>query len=157
MFIEETFEDWILARFRAAEALVDVTQFEVGEITIENVGGYVKRTPAVVFNVGEDNRATSVIGSRADANNVVLTMYVYVFVTNRFSRKAQRGEARPILRAVRNTLRGLRYTADDGATEGVARVFYLDQEKQGQKGPMALYLQRYEIHTQDFNDNRRTL
>lgn len=166
MFSEEACETFVLNRFQSARtpgdalydtSLASVQVVQVGEVTIDNINEWVKTAPCIVFNLGDDNRAMQTIGARNDANNMTFAVNVYLFSTNKYQRKAQANEARPILRSIRNLLRGLLWTPADGATDGVARFFYLSQEKLGEDGPLSLYLQQYEIHSQDINDTRRSL
>ena len=165
MFIEETCESFIETLLKSAkdngptyiEAMKAVKVIEAGDVTIDNIEDYANHEPAIIFNVGEENRATSPLSAKNDAQNMVFILNVFVFVSNKYGKNSKTTEARPILRAVRELLRGLRYTAADGATEGVARIMYQSQDKVAEAGALGLYLQTYEIHSQDFNDTRRDL
>ena len=163
MFIEETCERFIEALLEEAKttkspvAMEAVKVIEAGDVTIDNIEHYANHEPAIILNVGEENRAAAPLGAKNDAQNMVFTLNVFVFVSNKYGKHHKTTDARPILRAVRELLRGLRYTADDGATEGVARVMYVSQSKVAEAGALGLYLQTYEIHSQDFNDTRRAL
>ena len=172
MFIEEHCELFVIDTLRAAmnpdsasynASLENVKGIEVGEVTLETLGQYMKNTPGIVLNIGEDNRAMSSIGARGDAQHMIFDMFVYISVTNRFSVEAGMNEARSVLRGVRDALRGLLWTENDGAdenrqaTEGRARIFYVEQSKEAVKGATSLYLQKYEVHSQDFNDHRRSI
>ena len=163
MFIEENCETFIQGIFDAAKtagdpsAMSDVKVIEAGDVTIDNVEEYANHEPCIIFNVGEEDRAEGEISAKGDAQNMVFTLNVFVFISNKYGKNKKTGEARPILRAVKELLRGLRYTPADGATEGVARFRYKSKTKVAEAGALGLYLQTYEIHSQDFNDTRRAL
>lgn len=166
MFIEENCEDWILETLRnvkrdampaESSPFYGVKNFLIGEVTIDNVGDYAKSSPAVIINVGEDNRVTKQISDRGDTRGMIFVINVYVIAVNKYSRKAGADESRPILRGLRDTLAGLLYNTSAGATEGAARIYYQSQSLEAAMGPKRLYLQQYEIHSLDKNKTRRTL
>lgn len=164
MFIEENYEAYVKTLFKNAgtpgHALYDVAlrgvKHQPGDVTLDNIGEYIKVAPCVVYNVGEDNRVLSTGTALNDVQMISFMLHVYVFTVNKFSQESGKNTARPLLRAVKNLLRGLRYGPAEGSTEGMTRLLYIDQEKQGASGPHSLYLQRYEIHSKDTNDTRRT-
>jgi len=168
MFNEELCEQWLVSTLKSAQdqaspiysdALATVKAIEViGErdITLENMGTYSKIMPMVVLGI-LDNRVLNSNGSRGDSQFLAYELRVFTFVKNLYADSARQDNARPILRAIRNALRGLLYTTADGATEGPARIYYTGQIIQGSVGPVALYLQTFDIHTMDHNDTARAL
>lgn len=168
MFIEETCEQWLLTVIRTAqdqseatysEALAGVKALEVigeREVTIETIGQYAKISPAIVLGI-LDNTVLNDLTDKGDRQFLSYELRVFLFVRDKFSHESRANNARPILRAIRNAFRGLRYTAADGATEGVARIKYTGQQVIGAINGVALYMMTFAIHSQDTNDTRRTL
>ena len=162
MFIEEDFETYIinlLESERTATPQLEVkTVARIGSVsvTLDTLPQFAKITPAVIVGV-LDNEEISQVNSRADSQMLAYEMRVFLLVKSKASPSEKAAKARPILRQLRTTLRGLLWTAANGATEGPARVFYRSQEVVADNGGVALYLQTYEVRTMDSNDIQRSL
>jgi hypothetical protein len=168
MFNEETCEQFLVSVLEKARdqseptynnALEKVKAVEIiGErdITLENVGNYAKIMPLITLGI-LDNRVLNDNSARGDSQFLAYELRVFTFVKNMYADSARQDLARPILRGIRNAFRGLIYSVADGATEGPARIKYTGQVIQGSVGSVALYLQTFDIHTQDHNEQVRTL
>lgn len=175
MFSESTFEQHAANLLRRAgdgqDALFDPLLATVR--TIQTVGAsdlsleedragntviaFTQQTPAVVLGCLAELTEVGQTSARADSSMVAIPFRVFLLVSGFRGRNEAAEVGRPMLAALRNLYRGLRYTADDGATEGVARVFFRRQYLVADVAGVALYAQEYEIHTFDMNTTPRAL
>ena len=162
MFIEETYEQHLIDTLKAAKndatplAVKSIKAIDDVDITIENFPSYAKIAPAVIVGVMDDEvlNANNALG---DSQTLSYDVRIFLLVQNKSKRGAINATARPILRKLKDTLRGKRFTTALGATENTGILYYAGRQLIAAVGGIGLYLQSYELHTLDTNDTRRTV
>ena len=162
MFIEEEFEDHLINVLEAAKTetpaleVKKIARIDDVDITLENFSQYAKVQPAVLVGVMDDT-VENVTGSTGDGNVLAYEVRVFLLVQSRAEKGGLQAAARPILRRLKDKLRGLRYTAANGAQDNSGRLFYAGTQIITAEAGVALYLQTYTLQTLDINDTRRSL
>ena len=162
MFIEEDFEQHVVNLLTSAKTatpqleIKTIALMDDVDITLDNFHEYAKDQPAVIVGLLDD-AILNTVGALNDSQNLTYELRVFLLVQSKEKKGGIMKAARPILRQLKNILRGLRYTSAEGATEGLGRLIYGGREFIAAQNGVALFLQTYALHTLDTNDTRRTI
>ena len=175
MFIEEDFETYAVNLVKqaqdAANVLYDDALASVKSVQLfahtdlglqqtsdgQTVISYTGSVPAIIMGVTPEMDALKELNTKGDSQYIGYAFRVFVLSQGFDAPNAAVLAARPILRAVRNLFRGLRWTSTDGASEGMGRVYFSAQSLAAEASGVALTLQEYTIKTPDHNTTTRAL
>lgn len=169
MFIEDDFENAMVTLLQEAmvedNALYDVYLAPIrivetisnSDLTPDTLSDYGGSVPMVILGFAPNHTATQTHGARGDAQTISYEFRVFLATDGYEHPTAAIDNARPILRALRNLFRGLRYTGTEGSNSGVARLLYQSQSLVSVQEGLALQLQTYEVNVFDRNSTERQL
>jgi len=154
MFIEETFEQWVIDRIATLKSSLGTEHFKrierigINEVTPENVEEFVKITPAAMIEISDDT-VNQNLDSEGKSQMLKYTMRVHILTAGMWKKSALSDNANKLHRAVKNVMRGSVYGRSDG-NENAASVYYAGRSIAKVPGsPLIIQTQTYTLTTYD--------